>query len=151
MVSSMSTMNRTGRISLSQVLPTTLFMVSFRVGPACSHLRLKILIVRRPLWHYGLFMSLWIRLCDLWHETPTIESQHVRSRRPEYCTRQAYSRLRKTNLVLAKEKRPCTHNEHLYWHWNERFEEEIVKAKEQGRRIVYDRMRLFNPLKEHVN
>lgn len=147
----MSTMNRTGKIYLPRVLHTTSCMVSFLVDPASSHLRLRVLTVRRPLWHYGLVISLCIFLWHLWHNTPTIASEDLRSRRPEYCTRQAYSRLLETHAVLARENRPCTHNQHLYWHWNDRFETEIMKAKDQGRRIVYDRMRLFNPVKEPVD
>lgn len=80
----------------------------------------------------------------MWHKTPLIEAKDVPQRRPEYTTSQAYSRLAADHGkgVLGRACM-CTHR--LYWLWNDRSEREMTKAKEQGRRVVYERMRLFNP------
>lgn len=125
-------------------------MVSLRSILSGPHVWLKDCTVRRPIWHYGICMSMWIWLCDVWHNTPNIERSHIPRRSPDFCTRKAYSRLIEQHPEVASERKPCTHNEHLYWYWNGRSEGEMVEVKKQGRWVVYERMRLFNPSKARV-
>lgn len=40
---------------------------------------------------------------------------------------------------------------HAYWLWNIRSEREMDEAKKQGRWIVYERMRQFNPTGKKSN
>lgn len=135
----MSMTSRTGRISSYQIPPMILFTVSQFTFPPPG-VEAKGTVVRRSFWERGLWLWLW----DMWHNTPLIEAEDIPQRRQEYTTSRAYSRLVADHgTAVAERACMCTHR--LYWLWNNRSEREMEVTREQGRWVVYDRMRLFNP------